>query len=342
MSALQPNEILLNTRVSVCTPARLHVGFLDINGSTGRKFGSIGMAINSHRTTIEAQFSDVETLHDAPQAMQHKLKQLTTAFFDAFSEQVSQPHYHIKLTIKECIPEHAGLGSGTQLAIAIGTALCRLFNIDASTRDIAAALARGARSGIGIAAFDHGGFLVDGGLGAQSITPPLLARYTYPSHWRIVLIMETQRQGVHGSAERDAFKTLPPFPLAHSQAICHLTLMKLLPSLVEQNIDAFGESITDIQNLIGDHFAPVQGGRYTSQNVATLLKYAVQLGHRGIAQSSWGPTGCIFVDNEQTALTLIDTLNDYADHHLETDNRLTILMTDANSTGATVESEVVS
>jgi len=332
----------VNAHVRVSTPARLHIGFLDINGSLGRKFGSIGMAINSHQTIIEAQFSDVETLHAAPHAMQHKLKQLITAFFDAFSERIPRPHHHVKLIIKDLIPEHAGLGSGTQLAIATGTALCRLFNLDVSTREIATALARGARSGIGIAAFDHGGFLIDGGLSLQSTTPPLLAHYAYPTHWRVVLIMETQCQGVHGAAETDAFKTLPPFPIAYSQAICHLTLMKLLPSLVEQNIDAFGESITDIQNLIGDHFAPVQGGRYTSQNVAMLLKHAKQLGHRGIAQSSWGPTGCIFVDNEQTALTLIDTLNDYAKHHITAGNQLTILMTDANSTGATIESGIVS
>jgi len=341
MSPELPDEIPMNRSVHVSAPARLHIGFLDINGSSGRKFGSIGMAINSHQTAITAQFTEIETPHDAPQAIQRKLKQLIATFLDAFSDKISSSQQHIKLTVKTLIPAHAGLGSGTQLAIATGTALCQLFNIDANTRDIAAALARGARSGIGIAAFDHGGFLVDGGLGPDSTTPPLLAHYTYPEQWRIVLIMEAHSQGVHGAAEQNAFKTLPPFPMAQSQAICHLTLMKLLPALVEQNIDAFGESVTEIQNLIGDHFASVQGGRYTSQAVATLLKFAKQLGHRGIAQSSWGPTGCIFVDNEQTALELIDKLNDYVKHHIKSDNQLTILMTDANSTGAIIEYDVV-
>jgi len=336
VSSLYGN-IQVNSRVRVSAPARLHLGFLDLNGSTGRKFGSIGMAINSHQTIVEAHYSECEVSHDAPQQLQQKLKRLIAAFFDAFAEQIPQPRQYIKLIIKNLIPEHAGLGSGTQLALATGTALCRLYNIDVSTRDIAAALDRGTRSGIGIAAFDQGGFLIDGGLGSQSTTPPLLAHYTFPTQWRVVLIMEIRGQGVHGAAESEAFKTLPPFPIAHSHAICHLTLMKLLPALIEEDIDAFGQSITQIQNLIGDHFSIVQGGRYTSQTIATLLDYATQLGHRGIAQSSWGPTGCIFVNSEQTAQQLMTQLNNYAKQHFESENNYTILTTDANLIGANIE-----
>lgn len=336
MSSLH-HKAQLNTRVRVSTPSRLHLGFLDLNGDAGRKFGSIGMAINSHHTIIEAHFTDVQAAHDAPQSIQQKLNRLVAVFFDVFADQISLPRQPVKLIISSLIPEHAGLGSGTQLTLAVGTALCSLYNIDANTHEIAAALDRGARSGIGIAAFEHGGFLIDGGSGPNSVTPPLLAQYTYPDEWRIVLILESQRQGVHGTAESNAFKTLPPFPISQSHAICHLTLMKLLPALVEQDIDGFGQSITEIQNLIGDHFSTVQGGRYTSDAVAELLDYATQLGHQGIAQSSWGPTGCIFVKNEESATGLIETLNAYVKQHFQTDTNYSILMTTANTTGAKVE-----
>ena len=334
------SKMQLNTHVRVSTPARLHFGSLDLNGGAGRKFGSIGIAISSHQTIVEAHFTDVEVAHDAPQSIQQKLNRLITAFFEAFPDQISLPRQPVKLVVNTLIPEHAGLGSGTQLALAVGTALCRLYNLDASTSDIAAALDRGARSGIGIAAFDHGGFLIDGGLGPDSVIPPLLGHYTYPDEWRIVLIMETQSQGVHGTAETAAFKTLPPFPISQSHAICHLTLMKLLPALVEQDIDAFGQSITDIQNLIGDHFSAVQGGRYTSDSVAALLNHATQLGHQGIAQSSWGPTGCIFVNNEETGTQLIEQLNNYVKQYFQADTNYTLLMTTANSTGAKIELSV--
>ena len=334
------NKDPLSTRVRVSTPARLHLGFLDLNGDAGRKFGSIGMALNSHQTIVDAHFTDVEVAHEAPQSIQQKLNRLVTAFFEAFSDQILLPRHHVKLVINTLIPEHAGLGSGTQLALAVGTALCRLHNLDASTHDIAAALDRGARSGIGIASFDHGGFLIDGGLGPDSVIPPLVAQYTYPDEWRVVLIMQSQHQGVHGTAESKAFKTLPPFPISQSHAICHLTLMKLLPALVEQDINAFGQSITEIQNLIGDNFSAAQGGRYSSEAVAALLYYATQLGHQGIAQSSWGPTGCIFVEDEGTARVLIEQLNNYVKEHFPAGTNYTLLMTSANSTGAHIELSV--
>ena len=38
--------------VRVIAPARLHLGFLDLNGSLGRLFGSIGLAIDRPRTEL--------------------------------------------------------------------------------------------------------------------------------------------------------------------------------------------------------------------------------------------------------------------------------------------------
>jgi len=336
VSSLECKSQLTNF-VRVTTPARLHLGFLDLNGTAGRRFGSIGMAINSHQTIVEAHYSESEVCHDAPKHIQEKLKRLIAAFFSVFSKQIPLPKKYCKLVVKKVIPEHAGLGSGTQLALAVGTALCRLYNINAATHDIATVLDRGARSGIGIATFNQGGFIVDGGLGPSSITPPLLAHYTYPEEWRIVLIMESHSQGIHGTEESKAFKSLPPFPISQSHAICHLTLMKLLPALVEQDINAFGQSITDIQHLIGDHFSTIQGGRYTSNSIATLLNYATELGHLGIAQTSWGPTGCVFVKNEEAGTLLISKLNDYVEQYFKLETDYSILMTDANSSGSIVE-----
>src|SRR5690606_37955267 len=94
----------------------------------------------------------------------------------------------------------------------------------------------------------------------------------------------------------------------HSQHICHLTLMQLLPALIEQDINLFGAAITEIQALIGQHFAPVQGGQYTSQPIARLLQHAQSLGFTGVAQSSWGPTACVFTDSQLQADSLMKEL----------------------------------
>jgi len=326
------------TKVRVSAPARLHLGFLDLNGEAGRKFGSIGLAISSHQTIIEAEPADtliIQTQNDVSPSTYKKIERIIEKFYTSLGQSVPKNKQGVKLSLIELVPEHAGLGSGTQLAITIGTLLCRLHNISANTHDIAYQLGRGSRSGIGIATFDHGGFIIDGGLSSSSQIPPLLAHYDFPPSWRIIMIMDKSSQGVHGSEEISAFTDLAPFPESHSHAICHLTLMKLLPALVEKQIAPFGQAITKIQTLIGDHFSPAQGGRYTSTSVAKLLHHAQQLGHSGIAQSSWGPTGCVFVSDDNSASELLDNLSQYIEQ--ESLSSISLLIANANSNGAKIE-----
>jgi beta-ribofuranosylaminobenzene 5'-phosphate synthase len=328
-----------NCKVRVSAPARLHLGFLDLNGKSGRKFGGIGLAIDTQHTVIEAQLAATTSIEGImPSSKLHqKIITIIDIFYDTLAKHIPVDEQSVQLSIIKLIPEHTGLGSGTQLALTIGNALCQLNQIPASTIEIADQLGRGSRSGIGIATFDHGGFIIDGGLSETSHTPPLLAHYDFPENWRVVLITDNAHQGVHGTQEIAAFKNLPSFPLNNSQAICHLTLMKLLPALVEQKIEPFGHAITEIQTLIGDHFAPAQGGRYTSQHVATVLNYAQSIGHTGIAQSSWGPTGCIFVESDQIAQQLIQELKHYAEQQIEAPSELVFSVAQASNSGANIE-----
>lgn len=327
-----------NQTVRVCTPARLHLGFLDLNGESGRKFGSIGLAIDSHHTIIEAKLSSSHTqIQTQCQKLQQRIERLIQHFFTHLATSIPREQQNVEIKVIEAIPEHAGLGSGTQLALTVGTALCRLYNYSATTLEIAAAMGRGKRSGIGIASFDHGGFIVDGGLKPQSTVPPLLMHTDFPSSWHIVLVMEHGQQGVHGKQESSAFSDLPTFPITDSQAICHLTLMTLLPALKEQDIDTFGQAVTAIQAHIGDHFSPAQGGRYTSQKVAALLNYAKELGHYGIAQSSWGPTGCIFVENKSSAEALKSDLAHYINKQFTDPDNYSLIIATANDSGARID-----
>lgn len=340
MPSKQHNNTHPNTIVRVSAPARLHLGFLDLNGDAGRKFGSIGIAINSHYTIIKAQkakHASVTGQCASPQIIQ-KAETLLSRFYRTLGKNIAAPDQGVALTIEQLIPEHAGFGSGTQLALAIGTALCRLHNIKAATAEIAQQLGRGQRSGIGIATFDLGGFIIDGGNKPDHRTPPpLLAHHQLPNEWRMVLILDPEHKGVHGQQEKNAFTTLAKFPQANSQAICHLCLMQLLPALVEKDLNQFGDAITKIQRLIGDHFAPAQGGRYTSDNVARILEQALNIGHTGIAQSSWGPTGVVFVDSEITATSLIADLTAYARSALPAGNQLTFSIAQADKQGAIIE-----
>ena len=340
MTSKQYDNAHLNSIVRVSSPARLHLGFLDLNGDSGRKFGSIGLAIDSHYTIIKAESAEHVTITGscASEQIIQKAGALLARFYETIGQNVPDSARNVALTIEQLIPEHAGFGSGTQLALTIGTALCRLHNIHATTAEIAQHLGRGKRSGIGIATFEFGNFIIDGGnKPAHSTPPPLLAHHPLPKEWRMVLIMDPEHQGVHGQQEKTAFTTLAKFPLENAQAICHLCLMQLLPALVEQDLDQFGHAITKIQRLIGDHFAPAQGGRYTSENVARLLEHALDLGNTGIAQSSWGPTGVIFVDSEVSATSLITNLTTYAQSVLPAGNQLIFSIAQADKQGAMIE-----
>lgn len=324
--------------VSVRAPARLHLGFLDLNASIGRRFGSIGLAIGSHHTALTVSTAEQFELSGLPVSAEteKKLFNLTEQFYQQFSDALPA-NQNVRITVNELIPEHAGFGSGTQLALTLGKALSQRHQLHNNTHDIAQTLGRGKRSGIGIATFDHGGFVVDGGLKPEQTVPPMLVQQAYPEDWRIVLIMDPHHQGIHGQTEKQAFRDLPTFPLAQSQAICHLTLMQLLPALAEHDIDQFGAAITTIQGLIGDHFAAAQGGRYTSPRVAACLQLAQQLGHQGIAQSSWGPTGCVFVSSEQHAQSLIQQLSDFVASRYETDACPVFISAHADNHGAIIE-----
>ena len=270
-------------KISVIAPARLHFGFLDAGGKGRRRFGSVGLALSAPRVSLSVE--------RGPQLeISGEQAQAAWKHVEALQAHSGNP-VKARVEIHEAIPEHAGLGSGTQLGIALGVAIARLHGWNLTVRDVAALVHRGGRSGIGIGAFEAGGFLVDGGRADAGEAPPIVARLAFPSGWRIVLVSDRSSQGLHGAEEVAAFEKLPDFPEAASAALCRLVLLNALPAVAEQDFDAFSESIGELQRVTGDHFAPAQGGRFSSPRVARVLDWFEGRGIRGVGQSSWGPTG---------------------------------------------------
>lgn len=295
--------------VSVTSSARLHMGFFDLNGAIGRKFGSIGLSLRNPALTLQLKEAERSQVIDVPpnaREIKQKLDQFCQQLKQLWG--LSEP---LSIQLSAALPRHAGLGSGTQLALTIGTAIARLYDLPVTTREIALATGRGGRSGIGIAAFDQGGVLIDGGrrqAAGDTCVPPLLARYDFPEQWQVLLIEDQSLSGVHGSNETSAFKTLPVFSNDLSARLSHEVLMKAMPALVEQDLQSFGESIQVLQAVTGDHFAPIQGGRYASTNVTHALKTLEEAGVACFGQSSWGPTGFAIFANAESAnqhLTLL-------------------------------------
>jgi len=290
--------------IRVTAPARLHLGFLDLNGDLGRRYGSIGLSIDRPATELAVARADQHsaTGHESERAL---------ALIRKFTGERPDNGYAINIT--EAIPAHAGLGSGTQLALAIGAAVAALEGRELSAADIASLGERGARSGIGVEAFTSGGFIIDGGKGKTDRPPPVTLRCDFPAEWRVMLIFDRSNAGVSGEAEVSAFAGLPPFPESSAAHICHLVLMRLMPGLKEQDITAFGSALTEIQEIVGGHFASKQGGSaWTSKAVGNLALRMRELGATGIGQSSWGPTGFAFVDSQKAAERLYHSLYEEA------------------------------
>lgn len=284
--------------VTVESPARLHLGFVDLSGDLGRKFGSLGLAIEGLATIVSATRSDTLTATGLESAR-------TLGYArDVLAALHLEPC--VALEVHHAIPAHAGLGSGTQLALAVASAITTVCDRERSVPDLAALTGRGARSGIGIGVFASGGFVVDGGRSATTSVPPVLARFDVPASWRVILVHDEGHEGLSGSAETAAFRTAPPMRAALAERLCRLTLMGVFPALAEHDFDTFAASIARIQEIIGDYFSPFQGGRFTSPDVAAAIAYCRDVhGLQGVGQTSWGPTGFAFAPSSAVAAAAV-------------------------------------
>lgn len=291
--------------VTVTAAGRLHLGFLDMNGGLGRRFGGLGLAIDRPATRL--------TIRRAPAPAAEGLEAERAARHLAIlARHVGLTHAY-RLTVHEAIPAHAGLGSGTQLALAIAAALRRLEGLSPDVSNDALLLRRGARSGIGLGLFEHGGFIVDGGRGAGTATPPVVARMHFPPQWRVIVVLDPRTEGMHGRDEQAAFARLADFEAALAAEICRLVLIKALPALAEHDIGSFGDAIARLQEIAGDYFAPAQGGApYASAAVARVMEDLRRHGARGTGQSSWGPTGFAFAPGAKEARRLCDLTQEKA------------------------------
>jgi len=280
--------------VRVSASARLHLGFLDLHGGLGRKFGGLGLAIDGPQTRLTLTRAEAASV-EGPQA--DRAASLLEKARSAFA-----PGVNARLVVHEAIPAHAGLGSGTQLALAIAAAVRRLEDVAGDAASDAAAMGRGARSGLGAGLFEQGGFVVDGGRIEGGPTAPVVARLPFPPDWRILLVFDPKAEGAHGEREREAFARLPAFSEATAGELCRRVLMQALPALLERDLPRFGAAIEHIQRAVGTYFAPAQGGgRFLSAAVEQTVAALLAEGAVGGGQTSWGPTGFAFAASEAEA-----------------------------------------
>jgi beta-ribofuranosylaminobenzene 5'-phosphate synthase len=279
-------------------PSRLHFGLLSLfraeHWSNGlgelivpaRQFGGAGLMIEEPGIRLTAQAA-ADWSAEGPLA--ERVLGSARRFAETLPPERVRPH---RLIVESAAPEHAGLGTGTQLALAVAGALaaaCGLADLDVI--ELARRVGRGRRSGVGIHGFGQGGFVVEAGRRAEGTIAPLVARLPFPEDWRLLVIFPPARAGLHGQREEETFASLGQGRLAldTTEALCRLVLLGMLPALRERDLDAFGEALFDFNLRSGQMFAAIQGGPYACSAVAELVAFVRRQGIRGVGQSSWGP-----------------------------------------------------
>jgi beta-RFAP synthase len=268
--------------VFVEAPARLHFGVLDLRGSLGRWFGGVGAAAPEPTLVVSASPAGrlEVTGEDADRAAEFARRFLA-------HHQVSGG---ASICVQRALPRHAGLGSGTQLALAVARALAGLYDLAAEAPALATATGRARRSAIGTWTFAGGGLVLEGGRPRDAHgLAPLLARLPFPPSWRCIVAVPVGPCGISGDEEAAAFSRLPSPPERDVEKVAHLVLMALLPALVEADLLKFGAALTSIQQITGRWFESIQGGTFTPGASAELIRAMTGWGVPGVGQSSWGP-----------------------------------------------------
>jgi beta-RFAP synthase len=284
------NATASSRQARVTATARLHFGFLDPSGRGEPPFGSFGLSLDRPKTRLVLQpaRSFQASGAERDRALRYLKEMALSAGIDAAYE----------LHVEEAILPHVGLGSGTQLALAVGSAFSALEKLRLDPAEIARRLGRGGRSGIGIATFAQGGTVLDSGPKDRRL-PELVARAPFPAEWRVLLIFDRESDGLAGANETAAFEALPDFPRSKSAELYQRIAESAMPALAARDFTRFCADVGYQQACMGEYFAPLQGGHYTSPRVAESLAWLAAQGVTGLGQSSWGPTGFAFFASER-------------------------------------------
>ncbi len=247
------------TTATVSAGARLHVGFQNLSLARERLYGGIGIGLAEPRVTVTAEPAASVAAADP------LLRDYANRAVDVLG--VSG----VTITLEESLPRHVGLGSGTQLALAVLTATARAHGLEPRVRERAPAMGRGGRSGVGVATFEGGGFVVDAGHPTARFTteppaegdwtvPPVVARHDLPSEWRFLVVVPDADPGRSGDDEDASMRAVVErADPAIADEIAGVVTRKLLPAAAAGRLEPFGEAIAEIGRKNGAWYADARG-----------------------------------------------------------------------------------
>jgi beta-ribofuranosylaminobenzene 5'-phosphate synthase len=295
------------------TGSRLHFGLFSL-GDSPRRFGGVGLMIEQPGIQLCATPAR-EWSAEGPLSARVLEFARRFALGIALTNESGTAYHPLTpqhFLVGRAAPEHAGLGTGTQLGLATARLLAEACGLRESHVELARRVGRGRRSALGVHGFEQGGFLVEAGKRSANELSPLVARTAFPDHWRLVVALPPNKPGLHGEREKEAFNQLTAQPANESSldVLCRLTLLGMLPALQERDVLGFGEALYEFNQRVGELFAPVQGGAYRAGGVAEIVNFLRGAGVNGVGQSSWGPAVFAVVGDAERADALVAQLRE--------------------------------
>ncbi len=308
-------------RVRITTGARLHFGLLDI----AAPFGGCGVMIDTPKTIVTARvstkFSFTTNVNDPDhRARDHHQRATAIAqrIADATGSPASLPPVHVE--VLDAAPAHTGLGSGTQLSLAIAEAILRVSPVTSSS-ELAADLTgipprvgelwlgaadRGRRSAVGTHGYLTGGFIAEGLTPARTLYPlnTLDVRLEMPPAWRVAILLPIAADGagtVSGDQEQAKFDALDAVSTQRRDELANILTTRLMPAIQDADFASFCDATTQYNQSSGELFALVQGGAYNGAATTHLIARLRTAGFSGVGQSSWGPGVFVWHPDEASA-----------------------------------------
>lgn len=329
------------TRIIAATGARLHFGLILTPPGTDWDCGGIGLMVDqpgwklvlqpappSHSAT-DSQQAATDQIVGGTAETQRRLRELMVRLR---SQAIPIPPLEIR--VQRQIPPHTGLGSGTQLALALTAAACWLATgkLPPAATALATLCGRSERSAIGTAGFDCGGFLIDHG---RFTVEPRVERISIPDAWRFVLVRPLHSEGLSGPAEQQWFQHRREMPAELIDTLTHIIRTQLVPAVNSENASQFAAALEAYGDAAGSFYAPAQGGTFSHPAIRELVDNLRAAGIQGAAQSSWGPGICIPTGSHAAASDLLKAIpTEISGYPLEA------ICTPALNTGALIASEV--
>ena len=306
-------------KIRITTPCRIHLSLIDENGYTGRVDGGIGLMLDRPNVVFEATNHAEEFKIEAHKYYRESIEVINeqaSKIFKAYN--INNKNFHFNL--KRYYPSHVGLGSKTQLSLAIAIAITKLKNKSVSVLELTKLVQRGGTSGIGWRGFEKGGFIIDAGHNfgkgkekesflpsSASITadPALtIMRYPIPEHWRFVLVIPNVKKGAYGDEEISIFQSHAPIPKEEVNEVSHQILMKVIPGIINEDLECFGEGLKRIQ-CIGFKKIEISLQHNIVKKVLSLFE---ENRVKAFGMSSFGPSIVGVVESDEDANKLLKNI----------------------------------